>query len=114
MDQLFSIIVMLAGVGLVLYGKGILAARSADNAFNFVVFLSENTHRLMLAAFGIVVSATIIFLDPLGWQELVKAVGEYYSETLARTLQIGSPAIIGIAIGGLALMLPKTATTEDK
>ena len=114
MEYVISIIVMLAGVGAVLFTKGVLAARANGDKFNFLFFVQDNGQRLALAAFGIAVAAVIIFLDPLGWQALVNAVESYYSKTVAEFLRYGSPALIGIALGGASLVFPTSSQTEDK
>lgn len=110
MDYLIAIIVMVAGVGLVLFGKGVLAARAMGQEFNFWFFVCDNAQRLMLAGFGLPCFAIVMYLDPLGWAVLVDAITEHYSEYLGGFLKYGAPSIIGIAIGGLSLIAPSTTT----
>ena len=106
MVYFLAIIVMIASVGLVLFGKGVLAARVNEREFNFIFFVQDNIQRLLLAIFGLACVAIVIYLDPLGWSVLVDAIGNYYSETLAGFLRYGSPAVVGLAIGGVTLILP--------
>lgn len=114
MEYLISIVVMVAGVGAVLFSKGVLAARANGDKFNFLFFVQDNGQRLALSGLGIAVAAVIIFLDPLGWEALVNAVDAYYSKTVAEFLRYGSPALIGIAIGGASLVLPTSSQTEGE
>lgn len=111
MQYLTAVIVMTAGVGMVLFVKGVLAARSNNETFDFLFFVRDNRSRLSLSVLGILCAAVIMFLDPLGYEALTDAVRTYYSDTLANFLAYGSPAVIGCALGGLALMLPAASTT---
>jgi hypothetical protein len=90
---------MILGAGLIFFVKGVFEVNSKPENFQFVHFIGENSNRLALLAFGLIIVALILFLDPAGLAEL--------SQTLPVTLRLGSPLIAGAGLAGLTLILPR-------
>jgi uncharacterized membrane protein len=92
-------LLMAVGACLVLWGKAVLKSRSDGDNFNFLLFLEQNFNRVLLMAFGLLVVALGMYLDPIG---IAAAMN-----TLPIGIQLGSPIVIGVAVSGAVLIIPE-------
>lgn len=94
-----QMLLMVIGLGLVLFGKGVMQARKEGDRFQFGLFFQQNANRLALAIFGLIVGGLGLFLDPTGLAALL--------DVLPVSFQIGTPLILGASLAGLVLIVPK-------
>lgn len=94
-----QMLLMMTGLGFVLFGKGVLQSRKEGDKFNFLLFFQQNTNRLALAGFGLLIAAVGLYFDPTGLAELLNV--------LPIQFQIGTPLLLGASIAGLVLIAPK-------
>lgn len=100
MQEFVTIFTLIAlGAAFIFFIKGVWEVNSRPDTFRFQDFVWENANRLSLLAFGLLVTALILFLDPGGLQELFK--------TLPGGIQFGSPLLIGAGLAGITLVMPR-------
>lgn len=98
--ELTNIFVLITlGAAFIFFVKGVWEVNSKPADFQFKHFIGENSNRLYLLMFGLVVTALILYLDPAGLGEI--------SATLPVTLKLGTPLGIGAGLSGLTLILPR-------
>jgi hypothetical protein len=95
--MIFALITL--GAAFIFFVKGVWEINSKPDDFQFVHFIGENANRLALLAFGLIITAFILFLDPGGLAEI--------SESLPVTLRLGSPLAVGAGLAGVTLVLPR-------
>lgn len=100
MNELAKIFVLIAlGAAFIFFVKGVWEVNSKPDDFQFVHFIGENANRLYLLAFGLIITAFILFLDPAGLGDLLAA--------MPVGIQVTSPLIAGAGLAGITLMLPR-------
>ena len=97
LTQIFLLITL--GAAFIFFVKGVWEVNSKPDDFKFVHFIGENTNRLFLLGFGLIVTALILYLDPVGLTELF--------DSLPISVKLASPLITGASLSAVTLVLPR-------